>query len=469
MTSAIDGMTITSWISATLIVAALLAPGTARAQHAGHARPDSASKMPAMPGMSTSPDTTAAAHSDSEMAERMAGVLGIPHTRLGSGTSWQPEAAPHYGWHFLRGGWSLMVHGIAYAEYDRQLGARGDDQIGSINWGMLMAMHSLWGGMLHLHGMLSAEPATIGSAGYPLLLQSGESYRGQALHDRQHPHDLFMEAAAIYEHPVARNLALSLYTAPVGEPAIGPVAFPHRSSAASDPLAPLGHHWQDATHITFGVLTLGLFSRTWKVEGSIFNGREPDEHRTNIEVRRLDSYAARIFYNPNESWSYSASAAYLASPEVLYPDESDHRYSASIMNTRLLGERGEWSTSLIYGANAIAGVSLANSALVESDFSIDGVDTFFGRAEFVQKSAQDLAVADQSDARHYDIGALTLGYSREIMRARGLTLGASILGTLNVVPGSLEASYGTRFPKGYAIFLRLRPDRMHTAHGMAGM
>src|SRR6478736_6762301 len=228
-------MTITKWISMAIILAAMLVPFSSGAQHAGHAKSDSASKMPAMPGMSGVPastDTTAsaAARAASEMAERMAGVLGIPHTRLGSGTSWQPEAAPHYGWHFLRGGWSLMIHGVAYAEYDRQLGARGDDQFGSINWGMLMAMHSLWGGMLHLHGMLSAEPATIGSHGYPLLLQSGESYHGSPLHDRQHPHDLFMEAAALYEHPVARNLALSLYVAPVGEPAIGPVAFPHRPS-----------------------------------------------------------------------------------------------------------------------------------------------------------------------------------------------------------------------------------------------
>ena len=156
-----------------------------------------------------------------------------------------------------------------------------------------------------------------------------------------------MEASAIYEHPVARNLALSLYVAPVGEPAIGPVAFPHRSSAGSDPLAPLGHHWQDATHISFGVLTLGMFSRTWKVEGSIFNGREPDEHRTDFETRRLDSYAGRVFFNPNTSWSYSASAAYLASPEGLHPDESLHRYSASVMNTRLFGERGEGRTSLL--------------------------------------------------------------------------------------------------------------------------
>jgi hypothetical protein len=442
-------MNISRWMRAA-VLSATLGPAAA------HAQQDSVPHMPNMAGMSG-------------MEARMAGVLGIPHTRLGSGTSWQPQTAPHYGWHFVRGSWTLMIHGVAYAEYDRQLGTRGDDQLGSINWGMLMAMHSLWGGMLHLHGMLSAEPATIGARGYPLLLQSGESYHGLPLHDRQHPHDLFMEAAALYEHPVARDLALSLYVAPVGEPAIGPVAFPHRPSAASDPLAPLGHHWQDATHVTFGVLTLGMFSRTWKVEGSVFNGREPDEHRTDIEVRKLDSYAGRIFYNPNENWSYSASAAYLASPEVLHPEESMHRYAASIMNTRLLGARGEWSSSLIYGANAVAGAPLANSALIETDISLDGVDTFFGRAELVQKSAEDLAIANQPESRRYDIGAITLGYSREIMRAHGLTLGASILGTLDIVPGALATVYGTRNPKGYAVFLRLRPDRMHTEHAMPGM
>ena len=459
-------MTIAAWMRAALIVSASLAPRMALAQ-----KTDSMASMPGMSAHAKGADTVAGAPSQAadELEMHMAGVFGIPHTRLGSGTSWQPEAAPHYGWHFLRGGWSMMVHGVAYAEYDRQLGPRGDDQVGSINWGMLMAMHSLWGGMLHLHGMLSAEPATIGSAGYPLLLQTGESYRGEPLHDRQHPHDLFMEIAALYEHEITQRLALSLYVAPVGDPAIGPVAFPHRSSAASDPLAPLGHHWDDATHITFGVLTLGMFSRTWKVEGSIFNGREPDEHRTNIEVRKLDSYSGRIFYNPNERWSYSVSTAYVASPEVLHPDESLHRYSASVMNTRLLGERGEWSTSVIYGANAVAHVDLSNSALVESDLSLDGVNTFFGRAEFVQKSAQDLVLGDQSDSTHYDVGAFTLGYSREIVRAHGLTLGASILGTLSVVPGTLESAYGTRYPKGYAVFLRLRPDRMHTAKGMAGM
>ena len=34
--------------------------------------------------------------------------------------------------------------------------------------------------------------------------------------------------------------------------------FMHRPSAADDPFAPLGHHWQDATHEAFGVVTTGL-------------------------------------------------------------------------------------------------------------------------------------------------------------------------------------------------------------------
>src|SRR5213593_4131529 len=172
------------------------------------------------------------------------------------------------------------------------------------------------------------EPWTIGARGYPLLLQSGESYGGTPLHDRQHPHDLFMELAALYERPVGRDLGLSVYLAPVGEPAVGPVAFPHRPSAADDPLAPISHHWQDGTHITFGVVTAGVFTRDVKLEASWFNGREPDENRTDFDYagRRLDSYSGRLTVNPGPRWSFSAWYAYLKSPEGLHPDESLHRF-----------------------------------------------------------------------------------------------------------------------------------------------
>src|SRR6266850_1933961 len=181
------------------------------------------------------------------------GPLGIPETRMGSGTSWLPDASPMHAAHHTLGRSTLMLHGKG--------GSRGSNQLGIVNWGMVAASRPLGGGQLQLRAMLSAEPWTIGSRGYPLLVQSGESYQGAPLHDRQHPHDLFMELAALYERPVAGNLGLSLYLAPVGEPAVGPVAFPHRPSAADDPLAPISHHWQDGTHITFGVVTVGVFTR----------------------------------------------------------------------------------------------------------------------------------------------------------------------------------------------------------------
>lgn len=190
------------------------------------------------------------AQSPHGMAPMIERPFGIPMTRMGSGTAWLPDASAMRAWHVWTGGWMLMVHGDAFLQFDHQGGPRGDDQLGSINWGMLMAMKERAGGTVHLHGMASAEPLTIGARGYPLLLQTGEAYRGAPLHDRQHPHDLFMELSAMYERPLSRNLGFMVYAAPVGEPGIGPVAYMHRPSALNDPFAPLAHHWTDATHIT---------------------------------------------------------------------------------------------------------------------------------------------------------------------------------------------------------------------------
>ena len=417
--------------------------------------------------------------------------LGIPMQRMGSGTSWVPDATTMHASHTTLGGWDVMLHGLAFLQYDDQGTKRGDKQFGSVNWGMIMAGHDLAGGRLNLRGMMSAEPFTVGSRGYPLLLQSGESYRGQSLYDRQHPHDLFMEIAALYEHTIGDNLAVSFYAAPVGEPAIGPVAFPHRPSAQNDPLAPIGHHWQDATHISFGVITGGIYTRTVRLEGSIFNGREPDEIRTNFDYngRSLDSYAGRLTVNPTENWSVSGSYAYLKSPEQLHPEESLHRISASVLYGRPFGVSGNWASTFIYGANKHAGASsLSNSLLAESNLALDQRNTVFGRAEFVQKGPEDLptsstttppppltqgasagilALMDPSSPIRYDVGELTLGYVREIANVYGGSLGLGVAGTANMVPSVLKDTYGTRTPVGATIFLRLRPGAMHMGMQMA--
>src|SRR3989449_8476197 len=316
--------------------------------------------------------------------------LGIPETRLGSGTSWLSDSSPMHASHFTLGAWTLMLHGSAFLQYDRQGGARGDHQVALLDWAMLAASRSLAGGQLDLRGMLSTDPWGVGSAGYPLLLQTGESNRGVPLHDHQHPHDLFMELAALYRRALAKNLGVSLYLAPVGEPAVGPVAFPHRPSAANDPLAPISHHWQDGTHITFGVLTAGVFTRTANVEVSWFNGREPNEDRTDFDYagRHLDSYSARISLNSGPRWSLSGWYAYLQKAAAVPPEESLHRLGAAALTARPLGRRGRWAMALIYGANAPVGTGrLSNSVAGETTVGLDGANGVLGRGREGRKRA----------------------------------------------------------------------------------
>src|SRR2546421_1265239 len=410
--------------------------------------------------------------------EMNAAPLGIPETRMGSGTSWLPDASPMHAAHYVLGRWTLMLHGKGFFQYDWQGGSRGSNQLGIVNWGMAAASRPLGGGQLQLRAMLSAEPWTIGSRGYPLLVQSGESYQGAPLHDRQHPHDLFMELAALYDRPVARTLGLSFFLAPVGEPAVGPVAFPHRPSAADDPLAPISHHWQDGTHITFGVVTAGVFTRNVKLEASWFNGREPDENRTNFDYagRRLDSYSARLTVNPGPGWSLSTWYAYLKSPEGLHPGESLHRIGASALTTQAVGTKGTWSSGLIYGANDQIGPGpLASSIVLESTVDLDGRNAFFGRAEYVRKSAEELVIPSVPATTQYDVGVLALGYLHTVGTVAGLAAGLGVRGSVNFVPSSLNAVYGRRTPAGGAVYLRLPPvgargggmekERMPGLHG----
>ena len=438
-------------IVAAAVITSLHAPRPASAQQDTTVHP-----MPAMAGM--------AGMAGMQMID---GPLGIPMERTGSGTSWLPDDSPMHAYHVMAGPWELMLHGVAFAMYDKQGSRRGDEQFSSVNWGMLMATREARGGRLQFRGMVSAEPWTVGGQGYRLLLQTGESWRGVPLHDRQHPHDLFMELAGLYEHSISNRLGVSLYLAPVGEPAIGPVAFPHRPSAMNDPMAPIAHHWQDATHISFGVVTAGVFTHTLRLEGSIFNGREPDENRTNFDYtgHSLDSYAGRLSWNPSAHWALSGSYAYLASPESLKPDEPVHRVNASIMNGRTFGRHGELATTLIYGANRHSGAAhLEPSWLLESNLEVGGAHSIFGRAEYVQKGAEDLVLGSSRPTGEFNIVSLVGGYVYEFDRNGSIRTGIGIRASIDIIPAALEPWYESRTPGGFAVYVRFRAQRMSEGH-----
>ena len=397
----------------------------------------------------------------------MSAPIGVPMERAASGTTWIPDAVTLPSAQFMAGDWMTMLHGFAFGQVDKQGSKRGSTQLGSLNWMMLMASRNVLGGRLQPRAMLSLDPWTGTPSGYPLLMQSGETFHGEPLHDRQHPHDFFMELAASYERPLTTSLGWQLYVAPSGEPSLGPVAFMHRPSAMDNPTAPLSHHWQDATHVSFGVVTAGLFSNRWKLEASAFNGREPDENRWNLDRVTIDSYSGRFTLNPTRNWSFSASFGFLASPEAHEPSVSLHRVSASALYGRALGTDGQWSTTFVYGANQMSDAAeLSNSWLLESEAVIDRKNTVFTRLELVQKSAADLVVDVPG---RFNVAAATLGGVREVVGVSGATVGVGVSGTVNVVPLSLRDTYGTRTPLGGMLFVRLRPAFPSRSTGMQEM
>jgi len=391
--------------------------------------------------------------------------LGLPMSRDASGTSWQPDSTPVLGHHFTLGDWMLMLHYIALTGYDAQGGHdRGDSQWMSANWVMLMAQRNLLGGQLVGRLMLSAEPLTTGGKrGYPLLLQTGETADGLPLHDRQHPHDLFMEVAVRYRHALSDSFGLDLYLAASGEPALGPTAFPHRVSASANPFAALGHHWQDSSHIAFGVLTAGIYTRRLKLEGSWFNGREPDENRYNFDFRTPDSYSARLTYNPTDALSFQVSFGYLDSPEGLDPKNSVRRTTASVTHNARF-DSGNWATTAVFGHNEFSSEPTTNAALLESNLEIDR-NTIFGRVELVQRTGHDLVLAPPDAETVFSAGVLEFGYVRDLPPLGPISLGIGAVGAAYLLPAGLQPYYGTRVPLSGMVFLRLRPaEAVHSGH-----
>lgn len=391
--------------------------------------------------------------------------LADPMSRESSGTSWLPDSTPMYGKMFMLDDDMLMLHGAIFPRYTNVSTRRGDDRIDAPNWVMAMFSHPTGeNAQLGFRAMMSLDPLTEGGRGYPLLFQSGESWHDQPLHDRQHPHDLFAELSATYSQKFGSDFSAYLYFGYPGEPALGPPTFMHRLSAMDDPDAPLGHHWQDSTHITFGVATVGAVWRNVKVEGSVFTGREPDENRYDFDRPRFDSFSGRISWNPTQNLALQVSHGYVKSPEALESNISQHRTTASVIYNQPLGEDGNWSTSFVWGQNDTTGEGRSQSFLVETNYQWKG-ETIYGRFEYVEKSGHELALSDADLNRIFGIGGYTLGYVHDFVHRRGIDVGLGGQFTFNTRPGRLDRYYDDDLAYGFEIFVRVRPSRMNMMTG----
>ena len=356
-------------------------------------------------------------------------------------------------------GWHVMQDGNVFVTFNRQGGPRGETELNSSNWWMGMFSRQAGAGELTVSSMLSLDPLTSGEDGYSEIFQVGETYNGAPLIDRQHPHDLLMQLAMLWRLPLNDRYSLTLGGGPVAEPALGPVAFMHRRSAAENPTAPLGHHTFDSTHIAMGVLTAAVDSGPWMVETSIFHGREPDENRWDLmDPGALDSWSVRGWYRYGNEWTFQASHGFLNEPEELEPGDV-RRTTVSTSWTREAEGDDYDAVTVAFGRNDKS-TQAYNAFLAEATRRVSA-NSFFGRFEALQVETELL----QTGVAHHEEGhvpardsvlALTLGALRDVWRWKGLDFGIGADVTFYGVPDALAPTHGSR-PVSFHIYGRIRP------------
>jgi hypothetical protein len=387
-----------------------------------------------------------------------------------SGTSAEPNSTPVPMLMKQKGAWMLMFHANVFIDDIQQTSPRGGDKFFSTNWFMPMAERRIGPGQLTLRAMFSLEPATITGERYPLLFQQGETAYGLPIADGQHPHNFVMEIAALYDLHLGAKGLLSFYVAPVGDPAIGPTAYPHRASAAENPVGTLGHHQEDSTHIAYDVATVGLTYGIARVEASGFHGREPNEHRWEIQQGAIDSWSTRLTLQPGQNWSGQYSYARIASPEQLFPTENQERMTASVMYDRPLW-RGNWASTALWGrTRSLADSAKENSYLFESTLQFAERNYVWTRIENAGRSNELLngehpLPAGFTEMPLTHVQAYTFGFDRDVKVVPHLRTAIGAQVTLYGVGRPLQPVYGSD-PVGVNVFIRLRPfaNDSHYSH-----
>jgi hypothetical protein len=382
----------------------------------------------------------------------------LPMSRDGSGTSWQPDENPMMMYMAMKKNTAMMLHGAVFPRLTVQdvfrKSNRGGARFSSPNWMMFMLNQYIGKhGLFNFSAMLSLDLLTEYN-GYPLLFQSGESYKGKPLVDRQHPHDLFSGLSVAYTHSFTKDIDLTAYFGFPGEPTLAPT-FMHRLSAMNNPDAPIGHHWQDANHITFGVATLGFRYKIVKVEGSIFTGREPDEKRYDFDKPRFDSYSYRLSLNPHKQLAIQFSQGFIHSPEELEPNIDVMRTTASLMHTKRFKGKSFIASSLVWGYNHNSEGENLHSILVETNYRLKPL-SIYSRYEWVQKDPHELQLLSFDEHTVFNIHALTLGLNVPIIDKRNTELSFGSQMTWNFPDRKLKSYYGN-YPLSAQVYLKLMP------------
>ena len=456
-----------------IIITALFINVDANAQHEHHRMPDTTKPAQMTDTMKMDHMNMEGMEMDQPMNHDMsmshAYSLHLPMNRNGSGTGWLPDASPMYGYMFHTPEWMYMLHYNLFVRYNNQdftnKGSRGGSEFDAPDWLMFMGQRQVGkNGLFHFGVMASLDAPLGGNDGYPLLFQSGEAYKEKSIVDRQHPHDLISELSVSYSHALSPKADVFVYLGYPGEPALGPVAFMHRPSAMDNPDAPITHHWVDATHITFGVATLGFRYGQFKLEGSSFTGREPDENRYNFDKPLFDSWSGRLSFNPSANWALQISQGFIKSPELLHPGEDVNRTTASAVYSKALSANGTFNATAVWGMNKIKNHDGEIAALAEAEWRRKKL-ALYGRYEWAQKGIEELSL-DENTFGHdavFPVNAFTAGFNYDLLKIGRTRLAGGSQVTFYHADKRLDPLYGKN-PMAVEVYLRLYPSLM----GMKG-
>jgi hypothetical protein len=224
----------------------------------------------------------------------------------------------------------------------------------------------------------------------------------------------------------------------------------HREAILDSLEAPITHHWLDSTHISFGVVTGGVVLDRIKLEVSRFNGREPDEHRWNVETGPLDSTSVRVSWNPTRELALQGSWGHFTDPEELEPGIDQKRWSASLLYARDLAPGWKFAGTLAWGRKTLEhhddDAYVAEASLKHASW------TLFGRGEITENRE----LTDIEHGPAYRVGKVSFGAVRDFRVGDHLSLGAGGLFAINFVPEALAPAYGGRNPTGTMGFVRLK-------------
>ena len=361
--------------------------------------------------------------------------------------------------------WRGSLDGRVFAQYMSSGTVRGAQGFAVSNWFAGSVARDTEAGTVSGSLMMSLEPLTVGECGYPRLITPTFLCFSRVLEDRAPAHPLIMDASVQLTQKLSNARAI-IRLGIAGEPAFGPVAYFHRSSAQYDPVAPLAHDRFNPQHTAYGLFTVGVGTDRTLWEVSAFNGTGLDDNPYDLDFGRIRSIAGRGSVTLGQATRMQASfASFQPSPG----GTSHHGQSSAGRMTAYSATiaRAPTAPGLAYtagwAAHRVSGET-QNAGLLEAQYSRRR-HAVFGRVEVVRRVENEILIDSLHNhttlVRRFNVGELSGGYALRLAQWRGLETSLGARASLNTIPEYIRPRYFAKTGTAFAVFGSVQRTQAH--------